>query len=53
MLGRMPPYTYYHRGNHEKELHIQDTTSNEEFDREMNANMNLGQNPHNVPYVTN
>ena len=39
--------------NPDKELRVQDTTSNEEFDREINANMNLGPNALNVPYVTN
>ena len=53
MMGRMPPYNYHHGINHEKDLHVQDTTSNEEFEREINANINIGSNPHNVPYVTN
>ena len=52
-MSRMPPYNYHHGVNHEKDLQLQDTTSNEEFEREINVNMNLAPNPHNVPYVTN
>ena len=50
---KMPPINFPAGGiQSDRELQVEDT-SPDEFERDSHANINLGQNMHNAPYITN